>query len=117
MDYTAVGQTTHIAARVEQLAGPGSTLLSPATLDLVEGQKLIAASSVEPDLASDARSGLKSLGVNEPARLANATNAGGGRVTRRGERSSQPREEPKSQIAQPARARSSRAMVSRSARC
>jgi class 3 adenylate cyclase len=25
MDYTAVGQTTHLAARMEQLARPGST--------------------------------------------------------------------------------------------
>jgi class 3 adenylate cyclase/tetratricopeptide (TPR) repeat protein len=37
MDYTAVGQTTHLAARMEQLASPGSILLAPATLQLVEG--------------------------------------------------------------------------------
>jgi len=37
MDYTAVGQTTNLAARMEQLASPGSILLGPATLDLVEG--------------------------------------------------------------------------------
>jgi class 3 adenylate cyclase len=37
MDYTAVGETTHVAARMEQLARPGSTLLSPALLGLVEG--------------------------------------------------------------------------------
>ena len=37
MDYTAVGQTTHLAARLEQLALPGSILLSGATLPLVEG--------------------------------------------------------------------------------
>jgi class 3 adenylate cyclase len=37
MDYTAVGQTTHLAARLEQLARPGTTLLTPATLRLVEG--------------------------------------------------------------------------------
>jgi tetratricopeptide (TPR) repeat protein len=37
MDYTAVGQTTHLAARMEQMAKPGSTLLTPATLRLVEG--------------------------------------------------------------------------------
>ena len=37
MDYTAVGQTTHLAARMEQMAKPGSTLLSPPTLRLVEG--------------------------------------------------------------------------------
>jgi predicted ATPase/class 3 adenylate cyclase len=37
MDYSAVGQTTNIAARMEQLATPGTTVLSPATLELVEG--------------------------------------------------------------------------------
>ena len=37
MDYTAVGQTTHLAARMEQLADPGSTLISPATLELAGG--------------------------------------------------------------------------------
>jgi len=37
MDYTAVGQTTHLAARMEQLADPGVTLMTAATLQLVEG--------------------------------------------------------------------------------
>jgi class 3 adenylate cyclase/tetratricopeptide (TPR) repeat protein len=37
MDYTAVGQTTHLAARMEQMAMPGSILMSPATLQLAEG--------------------------------------------------------------------------------
>ncbi|HET8533764.1 MAG TPA: adenylate/guanylate cyclase domain-containing protein, partial [Methylomirabilota bacterium] len=37
MDYTAVGQTTHLAARMEQLADPGSVLVSPATLELAGG--------------------------------------------------------------------------------
>jgi class 3 adenylate cyclase/tetratricopeptide (TPR) repeat protein len=37
MDYTAVGQTTHLAARMEQLADPGSTLLTAATFALAEG--------------------------------------------------------------------------------
>jgi class 3 adenylate cyclase/tetratricopeptide (TPR) repeat protein len=37
MDYSAVGQTTHLAARMEQLATPGSILLTTATLRLVEG--------------------------------------------------------------------------------
>jgi class 3 adenylate cyclase/tetratricopeptide (TPR) repeat protein len=37
MDYTAVGQTTHLAARMEQLASPGSVLVTAATLELVEG--------------------------------------------------------------------------------
>jgi class 3 adenylate cyclase/tetratricopeptide (TPR) repeat protein len=37
MDYTAVGQTTHLAARMEQLARPGTILLTADTLRLVEG--------------------------------------------------------------------------------
>src|SRR5712692_8398792 len=37
MDYTAVGQTTHLAARMEQMAMPGSILISPETLRLAEG--------------------------------------------------------------------------------
>src|SRR5258705_12129643 len=37
MDYTAVGQTTHLAARMEQLADPGSILLTPSTLALADG--------------------------------------------------------------------------------
>src|SRR5262249_1000419 len=37
MDYTAVGQTTHLAARMEQLARPGMTLVTADTLRLAEG--------------------------------------------------------------------------------
>jgi tetratricopeptide (TPR) repeat protein len=37
MDYSAVGQTTHLAARMEQLATPGSIRVSADTLRLVEG--------------------------------------------------------------------------------
>jgi class 3 adenylate cyclase len=37
MDYSAVGQTTHLAARMEQLATPGSIRLTAAKLRLVEG--------------------------------------------------------------------------------
>jgi len=37
MDYTAVGETTHLAARMEQAARPGTVLIGSATLDLVEG--------------------------------------------------------------------------------
>src|SRR2546427_2079983 len=37
MDYSAVGQATHLAARMEQLATPGSIMLTAATLRLVEG--------------------------------------------------------------------------------
>jgi class 3 adenylate cyclase/tetratricopeptide (TPR) repeat protein len=37
MDYSAVGQTTHLAARMEQMATPGSIRLTAATLRLVDG--------------------------------------------------------------------------------
>ena len=37
MDYSAVGQTTHLAARMEQMAEPGSILATADTFGLVEG--------------------------------------------------------------------------------
>src|SRR5262249_1606365 len=37
MDYTAVGQTTHLAARMEQAAMPGSILVTGDTLNPSEG--------------------------------------------------------------------------------
>jgi len=37
IDYSAVGPTTHLAARMEQLATPGSIRLTAGTLRLVEG--------------------------------------------------------------------------------
>jgi class 3 adenylate cyclase/tetratricopeptide (TPR) repeat protein len=43
MDYSAVGETTHLAARMEQLATPGSIRLSAATLRLVEGLMQVTA--------------------------------------------------------------------------
>ena len=46
MDYSAVGQTTHLAARMEQLATPGSIRLTAATLRLVEG--LVQANALGP---------------------------------------------------------------------
>src|SRR3990172_7094468 len=36
VDYTAVGQTTHLAARMEQMAKPGSILVTTDTLRLAE---------------------------------------------------------------------------------
>jgi len=46
MDYSAVGQTTHLAARMEQLAMPGTIRLTIATLRLVEG--LVQAQALGP---------------------------------------------------------------------
>ncbi len=37
MEYTAVGQTTHLAAQMERLARPGTTLLTGGTRRLTEG--------------------------------------------------------------------------------
>jgi class 3 adenylate cyclase/tetratricopeptide (TPR) repeat protein len=37
MDYSAIGQTTHLAARMEQLAPPGTIRLTAETLHLAEG--------------------------------------------------------------------------------
>jgi len=37
MDYTAVGDTTHLAARLQQLAAPGEIVLSDTTARLVRG--------------------------------------------------------------------------------
>src|SRR5262245_30090127 len=37
MDYTAVGQTTHLAARMDKMAKPESTLITGDTLRLADG--------------------------------------------------------------------------------
>ena len=37
MDYSAIGQTTHLAARMEQFARPGTTLMTAEVLRLAEG--------------------------------------------------------------------------------
>ena len=47
MDYTAVGQTTHLAARMEQLAPPGDVRLTAETLRLAEGY--VEVRSLGPD--------------------------------------------------------------------
>jgi class 3 adenylate cyclase/tetratricopeptide (TPR) repeat protein len=46
MDYTAVGQMTHLAARMEQLAAPGQIFITEHTLRLAEGY--VAAKSLGP---------------------------------------------------------------------
>src|SRR3712207_786859 len=37
MDYSALGQTVHLAARMEEIAAPGSVRLTVATMRLVDG--------------------------------------------------------------------------------
>jgi class 3 adenylate cyclase/tetratricopeptide (TPR) repeat protein len=53
MDYTAVGQTTHLAARLEQMAMPGSILISPETLNLAEGFVMVKPLGERPVKGSD----------------------------------------------------------------
>jgi class 3 adenylate cyclase/tetratricopeptide (TPR) repeat protein len=54
MDYTAVGQTTHVAARMEQMAAPGSILLSAHTLASAEGYVEVKALGPTPVKGLDA---------------------------------------------------------------
>jgi predicted ATPase len=48
MDFSAIGQTTHLAARMEQTAQPGSTLVAPDTLRLAEGYVQVKALGLVP---------------------------------------------------------------------
>lgn len=41
MDYSAIGRTLHLAARLERMAVPGGILLGPSTLELAEGYVLV----------------------------------------------------------------------------
>jgi class 3 adenylate cyclase/tetratricopeptide (TPR) repeat protein len=65
MDYTAVGQTTHLAARMEQLAMPGSVLLASDTLRLAEGYVQVTALGPMPV-----------KGIGEPVEVYELTGAG-----------------------------------------
>ena len=71
MDYTAVGQTTHLAARMEQLARPGTTLMSGATLRGAEGY--IEVKSLGPTLIK---------GLPEPVEVYEVVGAGTVRTAR-----------------------------------
>jgi class 3 adenylate cyclase len=64
MDYSAVGQTTNLASRMEQLAAPGSVVLSAATLRLVEG--LVRVNDLGP---------VPVKGLNEPVEVYELTGA------------------------------------------
>jgi class 3 adenylate cyclase/tetratricopeptide (TPR) repeat protein len=48
MGYSAIGQTTHLAARMEQLAAPGSIRLTAETLQLVEGMVQVTSLGLVP---------------------------------------------------------------------
>ena len=64
MDYSAIGQTTHLAARMEQMAMPGTILLTPAVLGLAEGFLQVKAPGARcPSKASRPGGGLRADGA------------------------------------------------------
>jgi class 3 adenylate cyclase/predicted ATPase len=65
MDYTAIGQTTHLAARMEQLATPGSILVTADALRLAEGY--VEVKSLGP---------VKIKGLREPVEVFEVIGAG-----------------------------------------
>jgi len=69
MDYTAVGQTTHLAARMEQLAPPGTVRLTAETVRLAEGY--VEVRSLGP---------IPVKGLPDPIEIFEATGAGTART-------------------------------------
>jgi predicted ATPase/class 3 adenylate cyclase len=65
MDYSAIGQTVHLAARMEQIAMPGSVLITADTLRLAEG--FVQVRSLGP---------VNVKGMNEPVDVHEITGAG-----------------------------------------
>jgi predicted ATPase/class 3 adenylate cyclase len=65
MDYTAIGQTAHLAARMEQMAMPGSILMTADALRLAEGY--VQVKSLGP---------VPVKGLNEPVEVYEITGAG-----------------------------------------
>jgi class 3 adenylate cyclase len=65
MDYTAIGQTTHLAARMEQMAMPGSILMTVDTFPLTEG--FVQVKPLGP---------VNVKGLNEPVEVYEVTGAG-----------------------------------------
>ncbi|MBI4254679.1 MAG: AAA family ATPase, partial [Candidatus Rokubacteria bacterium] len=68
MDYTAVGQTTHLAARMEQNAAPGSILITPGTLRLAEDAVRVKALGARTVKGLDAPLEVYELAGAAPAR-------------------------------------------------
>jgi class 3 adenylate cyclase/tetratricopeptide (TPR) repeat protein len=69
MDYTAVGQTTHLAARMEQMATADSILTTPDTLRLSEGY--VQVKPLGP---------ISVKGLTEPVEVYEVTDAGAART-------------------------------------
>jgi class 3 adenylate cyclase len=64
MDYSAVGQTTNLASRMEQMAAPGTITLTGGTLRLVEGM-----------IRVNARGPVPVKGITEPVEVYELTGA------------------------------------------
>ena len=87
MDSTAVGQTTHLAARMEQLAAPGSIRLTAETLQLAEGFVQVSRSARCRSKGSASRSGCSSWwGPAPPAPAWRRRRGGGSRASSAGPR-------------------------------
>ena len=69
MEYTVIGQTVHLASRMEQMAKPGSVLITANTLLLVEGY--VAIRSLGP---------VPVKGLAEPLPIYEVTGAGAART-------------------------------------
>jgi class 3 adenylate cyclase/predicted ATPase len=65
MDYTAIGQTVHLASRMEQLATPGSIMMTADVLRLAEGYVQVKSLGL-----------VKVKGMNEPVEVHELTGAG-----------------------------------------
>ena len=69
MDYTVIGQTVHLASRMEQMARPASVLITANTLQLVEGY--VAIRSLGP---------VPVKGLADPLQIYEVTGAGAART-------------------------------------
>ena len=69
MEYTVVGETVHLAARMEQMAMPGSVLVTAHTLKLAEGY--VATKSLGP---------VPVKGLADPVQIYEVTGAGTART-------------------------------------
>jgi predicted ATPase len=69
MDYTVIGQTAHMAARMEQMAKPGSVLTTAQTMQLAEGY--VAATPLGP---------VQVKGIADPVPVYEVTGAGSART-------------------------------------
>jgi class 3 adenylate cyclase/tetratricopeptide (TPR) repeat protein len=69
MDYTVVGQTAHLASRMEQMAKPGSVLTTADTLQLAEGY--VAVKPLGP---------VPVKGLADPVQIYEVTGAGAART-------------------------------------